>query len=108
MATASNKPIAITDPAHVMVIGEWIGAVTVVDALKKQEKDRLPGFALALALAEKAEAEKRANNTARNLRAVAKADIDVTMVKQVSLIFKGDKPFLEVVMLDLADMAEGE
>lgn len=109
MAKESSQTVPITDLRHAVEIGQWVGAIHVVEALQKQEAGRLPGFALALALAEKIEVEMRSQNTAKNLRAVAKAGIDVRQAQKVVLGFDaGGKPRLEVEMMDLADMAEGD
>lgn len=104
---ASEKQyVTITDPAHVRSVGEWYGAAIVLEALENQKEGRLPGFGLAMAIVQKTEAEMRANMTAHNLRAVARAGIDIVTAKQVMIGIHKGVPRLEVEPMDLADIAE--
>lgn len=100
--------VEITKPTHLRVIGEWYGISTVVDALEKVEAGaKLPGFGLALAVAQRVLAEKKADMLTLNLRVIASAGIDVATMKSVTLDYSGGKPVLVVTPMDLADLAEG-
>lgn len=100
--------VRVTDRAHAALLNRWIGICEAETAVEKRAKefDRLPGFGLAMALLQKEAAEARSLAVAENLRAVARAGIDVTLVNQISLEMgpKGELR-LTVTMMDLADMA---
>lgn len=102
-------PVEITDPGHAMRINRWIGQVEALEALEKKSKefDRLPGFALAHAILQKEVTEARSIAVAENLRAVARAGIDVAKVRNVGLETTPSGALrLTVTMMDLAELAE--
>jgi len=70
--------IKITDPSHLMDLGEWVGYATAIERLKKlPASEKSAGFGLAVATLETLEARKRAENAGRNLRLIVKAGHDL-------------------------------
>lgn len=96
--------VEITDPHHLVRVGQMYGQAELIEALNAvPNASRLPGFGLALAVAEKVFAEKRADTVAANIRLIAKAGHDVATNR--SLTLQGTSLILEPA--DLVDMAEG-
>jgi hypothetical protein len=78
--------VEVTGDGHKHAVGEFYGAHAILDALKDvHERQRAPGFALAMAIAERVEAEMRTKMLGLNLRAVAAAGHDLARVKNISL-----------------------
>lgn len=102
--------VEISDHGHAMRVNRWIGQVEALQALEEKSKefDRLPGFGLAHAILQKEVAESRSLAVMENMRAVARAGIDVRQVKSISLE-TGPKGMLRLIveMMDLADLGGG-
>ncbi|MES0071863.1 hypothetical protein [Mesorhizobium sp. M0058] len=101
--------VEITDRGHAAQVNRWIGQIEALTALedKAKEFERLPGFGLALAILQKEVAESRSKAVAENLRAIARAGIDVVAVRNVGLeTGKNGLLRLTATMMDLADLAE--
>lgn len=78
------REVALTDPADIIRLGEMHGLLRAQEALQAvPENKRVPGFAYALALIDREAADARASMTSRNLRAIARAGIDITAVANV-------------------------
>lgn len=94
-----------------LLAGVWIhaGANEVLEELKKIDgsTSRLPGFALALAVAERTVADLRADLASIVLRSAAKAGADIGNSKGVFTSFEGFDVVLTVEPLDLAEVMEG-
>ena len=70
--------IKITDPEHLMDLGEWVGYAQAIERLKKSPAvDKSAGFGYALAKLETMEARKRAENAGKNIRLIVKAGHDL-------------------------------
>ena len=84
-----------------------VGVGHVLDALRTQNEFQcLPGFALALALAEGVMADMRASIGGDTLREAHRAGFDIGQSKAIYTTLRDGKPAIEIEMLDLADLAE--
>jgi hypothetical protein len=94
--------IEIKDPLHAHRIGQMYGQAEIVAALHAvPDALKLPGFHLALAIAEKELSELKSQTVALNMRFAAKAGHDLS--RNGSMTLRGLKLVLEP--LDLVDMA---
>ena len=93
---SENIKIKVTDPAHLLNLGEWIGYANAIEKLKKApQADRSAGFGYALAKLEVLEARKRAENAGANIRLIIKAGHDLDAYH---VVWKGtDELILEPV-----------
>lgn len=82
--------VKITSFPHIVALGQFVALMDMVEALAKTpEKQRAPGYALALAMVETAAAKAKADILHRNLRAAAKAGINVGSAGRIGL--EGDE-----------------
>ena len=102
------QKIKITDPAHASIISEWVGLTRAEAAIEAQKMGAMPGYALAAAIVAREVADARAQAMTANLKAVAKAGIDIVLTKNISLIFEQGIPVLQVELMDLADIASSD
>lgn len=94
--------LKLTRYADILQVGKLFGAATVVEALSSVKEDRRgPGFGYAVAIAERELADLRTGLYGSNLRRLAKAGVNISRVKAVSM--DGD----EIVASFYAD-GEGE
>lgn len=79
--------VPITDLKHRVAVGRFYGAAMVMDALTKAGKqfDKLPGFNAAVAVAERELAEVKLSLHGMNIRAAAKAGVDLATWRADSL-----------------------
>lgn len=100
--------VDITDRKHLAALWRWLTLLEHAEVLKGvPEFQKVPGYGLASALLDKQVAEEKSAAVMLNLRAVARADIDVAKVSQIHVETKADgRMRLKVIMMDLADMAE--
>lgn len=99
--------VEITDRLHAQVVNRWIGKIEAMAAVEERAKefDRLPGFGLAIALLQKELAEAKAIAVADNLRACARAGIDIAKTSEIHIETRPNGGLrLKVTMMDLADM----
>ncbi len=70
--------IKISDPGHLMDLGEWVGYASAIEKLKKSPAaDKSAGFGYALAKLETMEARKRAENAGKNIRLIVRSGHDL-------------------------------
>lgn len=99
--------IEVKNPALGNGVMRAVGVGHVLDALRPQpEFHRLPGFALALAMAERMMADMRASIARDTLREAHRAGLDIGQSKAIYTTMKDGKPALEIEMLDLAEQPE--
>lgn len=80
------REVEITDPEHIFRVGTTAGLASAVDILRDvPESKRQPGFAYALALIEAETASHRADMVAANMRALAKAGVDLVATEKVHI-----------------------
>jgi hypothetical protein len=79
------REIKITNVKHLRRVGELLGAATLLDTLQKA-KCVLPGFALALALAEREVAEHRITMSRDFHKIAAGAGVDLAQANRLELI----------------------
>lgn len=97
---ADEIRIKITDPSHLMDLGEWVGYAQAIEKLKKApQADKSAGFGYALAKLETLEARKRAENAGRNIRLIVKAGHDLDAYH---VVWKGT----DEIILEPIDPAE--
>lgn len=102
-----RQTIEVKNPALAANAMRAVGVWHVLGALRAQhEFTRLPGFALALALAEGVMADMRASIGADALREAHRAGFDIGQSKAVYTTLRNGKAALEIEMLDFADLAE--
>jgi hypothetical protein len=89
------------------IVWRTYGSAMVQEALKS-EKCTLPGFALAVALAEKIVADNRAELAGTALREAAKYGADIARSTGVFTTVENNAVVLEVEYPDLADMTGDE
>jgi hypothetical protein len=97
------------DPKLTAFVWQLYGAIEILEELKGigGPNAKLPGFTLALALAERTVADFRARLSTVALIAAAKAGADVGNSSGVTTSIEGHEVVLTVEPLDLADMMEG-
>ncbi len=100
--------VDITDRKHLAALWRWLALLEHAEVLAAvPEFQKVPGFGLASALLDKEIAEEKSAAVMLNLRAVARAGIDVVKVSQMHVETVPDgRVRLKVTMMDLADMAE--
>jgi hypothetical protein len=101
--------LEITDRGHAAALLRFIGMSEAREALRAvPDFKRVPGFALAEAVLDSELGQHRAAIVMENLRAVARAGVDVAKTKTVTLeTGAGGLLRLAVTMMDLADLAGG-
>ena len=111
MNERTDTPMKIKPNNPKLTAAVWLlsGALQVLDEMTRVDgaSAKLPGFVLALAVAERAAADLRAGLATVVLRAAAKAGADVGNSRGVVTSIEGLEVVLTVEPLDLADMMEG-
>ncbi len=75
---ADEVKVKITDPQHLMDMGEWYGYALAISKLKGlPAAEKSAGFGLALATLQTMEANKRAENAGHNIRLIVRAGHDL-------------------------------
>ncbi len=108
MSKAERITIALT-PKQQGIVWRLYGAADIVLALREQAKKGPtgPGFQLALALAEKIEAERRIELSQSALRAVAGAGHSIETIDGVYTDIKDGVPCVSFDPPDLSDLFGG-
>lgn len=99
---AEEVRIKVTDPRHLMDLGEWFGYANAIERLKKSPVvDKSAGFGYALAKLETMEARKRAENAGANIRLIVKSGYDLDAYH---VVWKGgDEIILEPITAEQHD-----
>ena len=111
MDKGTETPMKIKPNNPKLTAAVWLlsGALQVLDEMTRVDgaSAKLPGFALALAVVERAVADLRVSLSTVALIAAAKAGADVGNSRGVVTSIDGHEVVLTVEPMDLADMMEG-